>query len=222
MLGNSVPLFRLLGFEVKLDFSWIFLAALVSWSLATGYFPQNLEGLSAGTYWWMAIAGAIGLFASIILHELSHSLVARQYGLPITGITLFIFGGVAEMEREPPTPRAEFMMAIAGPIASYLLAGIFYLLSGIGSGSPLASVAAYLALINFVLGTFNLIPAFPLDGGRALRAILWSTSGDLTGSTRRTATLGQMFGAVMIGLGLVSLFYGNTIGGIWWALIVLP
>ena len=126
MLGKRITLFELLGFKVNVDLSWVFLALLITWSLAVGYFPAQFEGLSPVTYWSMAIVGAVGLFASIIFHELSHSLVARRYGLPIKGITLFIFGGVAEMEEEPSSAKAEFLMAIAGPIASLLLAAGFY------------------------------------------------------------------------------------------------
>ncbi len=132
MFGRGIPLFKILGFQVKLDASWLILAVLVTWSLAAGYFPSRYEGLSGPTYLWMGIAGALGLFASIVFHELSHSLVARRYGMSIKGITLFIFGGVAEMEDEPPTAKAEFMMAIAGPIASALLSGAFQFLGDFG------------------------------------------------------------------------------------------
>ena len=116
MFGRQIILFRLLGFDVKVDLSWAFLALLITWSLAKGYFPHAHPGLPHSTYWAMGMAGAAGLFASIVLHELSHSVVARRYDLPIRGITLFIFGGVAEMEREPGSPKVEFLMAIAGPL----------------------------------------------------------------------------------------------------------
>jgi len=120
MFGKRVDLFKLFGFEVRIDLSWVVLAILVAWSLSAGLFPFRYEGLSTRTYWIMGIVGAVGLFFSIIVHEMSHSLVARQFGMPIKGITLFLFGGVAEMKEEPPSPKAEFMMAIAGPLSSFI------------------------------------------------------------------------------------------------------
>ncbi len=223
MLGKHISLFTLFGFEVKLDFSWIFLALLISWSLATGYFPVTYGELSVATYWIMGIIGALGLFFSIIFHEMSHSLVARRYGLPIRGITLFIFGGVAEMEEEPKDARTEFLMAIAGPIASLLLAAIFGLCATIsvnlGIASAIGGVFSYLALINAVLALFNLLPAFPLDGGRVLRAALWHWKGDIRWATRIAARSGSGFGLLLIILGVLSLLSGNFIGGMWWFLI---
>jgi Zn-dependent protease/CBS domain-containing protein len=223
MFGQGIPLFRILGFQVKLDASWLILAVLVTWSLAAGYFPYRLGGLTEGTYLWMGVAGALGLFASIIAHELSHSLVARRYGMPIRGITLFIFGGVAEMEEEPPTAKSEFLMAIAGPIASALLALIFYYLAGfsarMGFGPPVPLVLEYLGFINMLLAGFNLVPAFPLDGGRMLRAALWGWKGDLRWATRIAANSGAAFGFALIALGLFLIVSGNMIGGIWYILI---
>lgn len=222
MLGRHVTLFRLLGFEVKLDLSWIFLAVLVTWTLAAGYFPSAHPGLGAPAYWSMAVVGAAGLFASIILHELSHSVVARGYGMQISGITLFIFGGVAEMREEPPSARAEFFMAIAGPIASLVLAGLFSLAAAMaGAETPFGIVLGYLALINLILAVFNMVPAFPLDGGRALRAVLWGWKGDMRWATRITAAMGFGFGLFLMALGLMSLLGGSVIGGLWWGLIGL-
>jgi len=129
MFGKRIDLFSILGFEVRIDLSWVIVAILIAWSLSTGVFPFRHEGLSVQTYWTMGILGAIGLFLSIIFHEMSHSLVARKFGIAIKGITLFIFGGVAEMKQEPPSPKAEFFMAAAGPLSSLLLALMFYALS---------------------------------------------------------------------------------------------
>lgn len=169
MFGRRVTLFKILGFKVQLDVSWMFLAVLVTWSLARGYFPAHYLGLSDSTYWWMGTVGAIGLFGSIVFHELAHSLVARHYGIPISSITLFIFGGVAQMEKEPPSPKAEFLMAIAGPISSFALSAASYLAFEVGYQVqlPLSAIGVlgYLAFANSLLGGFNLIPAFPLDGG---------------------------------------------------------
>ncbi|MCW8861353.1 MAG: site-2 protease family protein [Rhodospirillales bacterium] len=225
MFGKRISLFDLLGFRIYVDFSWIFIAALVTWSLAQGFFPGYYDGLSQSTYWTMGVVGALGLFFSIILHELAHSVVARQFGIPIKGITLFIFGGVAEMDREPPDPKSEFLMAIAGPIASGALALFFFAVSRIGKdwGLDVATVgvAGYLALINGILAAFNLVPAFPLDGGRALRAALWHLRGDLRAATRIAAQSGSIFGLMLILLGFIQLIGGNVVGGMWWGLIGL-
>ncbi len=221
--GKQVTLFELFGFKVQIDLSWIFLAMLVTWSLAAGFFPAYYKGLSPATYWWMAIAGALGLFGSLIFHELSHSIVARRYGIPIKGITLFIFGGVAHMEEEPPNAKGEFLMAIAGPIASIALAVGFWgvVQVGIASGAsvPVLAVASYLSLVNGLLAAFNLVPAFPLDGGRVFRAALWQWKGDIRSATRVASAVGSGFGIFLITLGLVSVITGAFIVGIWWFLI---
>jgi Zn-dependent protease/CBS domain-containing protein len=223
MNERSIKLFTLLGFEVKVGFSWVFLAVLVTWSLGVGFFPAMFPGLSPASYWGMGALGALGLFISIIFHELCHSLVGRLYAIPIRGITLFIFGGVAELQDEPPSAGSEFLMAIAGPISSFVLAGVAYVafLWGQAQGwaTAVVGVAYYLAVINAVLATFNLLPAFPLDGGRALRAALWRWKGDVRWATRWAANGGKLFGGALIALGLFSLIGGNFIGGLWWILI---
>ncbi len=225
MFGPKTRLFKIFGFEVKLDASWFFLALLISWSLAQGYFPALYEGLPKQTYWSMGVIGAIGIFFSIIFHELSHSLVARQYGLTIKGITLFIFGGVAEMENEPPNAKAEFMMAIAGPIASFVLSagfyGLFLVAESANAMAPLLGVLRYLAMVNMMLAVFNLVPAFPMDGGRMLRAALWHKTGDLSRATRTASRAGSLFGILLMILGVISIASGNFIGGLWWILIGL-
>ena len=223
MFGKRITLFNLLGFAVRIDASWLILAALITWSLARGYFPQAHPYLSTQTYWWMGVAGALGLFVSIVLHELAHSLVARREGIEMKGITLFIFGGVAEMGSEPPNAVAEIKMAIAGPIASFLIGGGFYALAlaagGGGGGAAVTGVLEYLAFINVILALFNMIPAFPLDGGRVLRGILWKSGKSLRQATGITSAIGAGFGFFLILLGLFSLFSGNFIAGLWWALI---
>jgi Zn-dependent protease/CBS domain-containing protein len=219
MFGKRIPVFKLLGFEVKVELSWLILAALMIWSLASNVFPSNIPELSPGTYLWMGVVGALGLFASIVFHELCHSLVARKYGLPITGITLFIFGGVAEMEDEPPSARSEFLMALAGPASSALLSLGFYGMRAWGQegGWPEAvrSVFGYLASLNASLAGFNLLPAFPLDGGRVLRSMLWGWKKDLWWATRIASRIGSGFGMLIIGLGALSLFLGNFVNGLW-------
>jgi Zn-dependent protease/CBS domain-containing protein len=225
MFGRRIRLFNLLGFEVRIDLSWLVIAVLVTWSLAKGLFPSYYPDLTTEVYWGMGVAGALGLFASIIFHEFCHSLVARKFGMQMKGITLFIFGGVAEMGDEPPTARAEFYMAAAGPVSSLLLSAVFYWLyrSDLGGdGNPAVSgVVGYLAAINALLAVFNLLPAFPLDGGRILRSILWGVKQDLSWATRISAGIGSAFAILLIFLGILSMLRGNLIGGIWWFLIGL-
>ncbi|MFZ5452245.1 MAG: site-2 protease family protein [Thermodesulfobacteriota bacterium] len=223
MFGRSYKLFNLFGFEVSIDLSWIVIAVLVSWSLAAGFFPYFYPHLTPQTYWVMGVIGALGLFLSVIFHEFCHSIVARRMGLPMKGITLFIFGGVAEMGDEPPSAKVEFSMAIAGPISSLVLAAVFYgiYLQGKAAGWPLPvnGVIRYLAYINVVLAIFNLVPAFPLDGGRVLRSILWGVWDDLRRATRVSAAVGSAFGFGLIALGIFQFIGGSFIAGLWWFLI---
>jgi Zn-dependent protease/CBS domain-containing protein len=220
---SGFHLFNLFGFEVRLDWTWFFLAILISWTLAVGYFPMQFPTLSTSTYWVMGIVGALGLFGSIVLHELCHSLVGRLYGIPIARITLFIFGGMAEMRDEPPSPKAEFFMAISGPLLSIGLGIIFYLLYQFGTFAdwpvPFNGVVAYLSLINFMVGIFNLLPGFPLDGGRVLRAIIWWKTGNLKEATHMSSQGGTWLGFILIAFGLLQLIQGWVISGIWMFLI---
>ncbi|MGH7970572.1 MAG: M50 family metallopeptidase, partial [Limisphaerales bacterium] len=194
-------------------------------SLARGIFPASVEGLPPATYWWMGVAGALGLFLSIVLHEFGHSVVARRFGIPMNGITLFIFGGVAEMGDEPPSPKSELLMAIAGPITSVVLGGIAYGLRRLSDAWawPIEStvILAYLSWINFALAAFNLIPAFPLDGGRVLRSILWGVRGNVVSATRIASAIGTGFAFLLIFWGIVSFVFGNFIMGVWWVILGL-
>ncbi|WP_284261850.1 site-2 protease family protein [Roseicyclus amphidinii] len=220
MFGHSVKLFDLFGFEIKVDASWLLIAALIVWSLASGYLPQVLPGLGPGAYLALAIAAMLGLFGSLILHELAHSLVARRYGLGIGGITLFLFGGVAELLDEPKSAGSEFWIAIAGPVMSFVLAALFGLAAmATGAEGIVGTILAYLASINLVLAVFNLLPAFPLDGGRVLRAWLWHRSGDMLGATRKASGAGTVLALGLMGLGLFSALSGGGIGGVWLVLI---
>lgn len=225
MFGRSVSLFSVSGIEIKIDWSWVIIAVLIAWSLAQGYFPSISEGLPQATYWGMGIVALVGLFASIVLHELGHSLVAQHYGLPIRGITLFVFGGVAEMTEEPARPKVEIAMAIAGPIVSLVLAAAFTVAASfaetLGVAAPAVVVLAYLGSLNLLLALFNLVPAFPLDGGRVLRGVLWWSTGDFRRATRWASLGGMLFSGVLIAVGLVSIFSGDFAGGIWWVLIGL-
>jgi len=223
MFGSRMKLFKLLGFEVRVDASWLVIAVLVTWSLASGLFPYLYPGISREAYWTMGVLGALGLFASIVAHEFCHSLVARKVGIPMKGITLFIFGGVAEMGDEPPTARAEFMMAIVGPLSSMAIGAVFYLIylygKSAGWDTPVNGVIYYVAYINGILAAFNLLPAFPLDGGRVLRSILWGAKGNLRWATRVSSSIGSAFGLGLIFLGIYKFVTGDVIGGVWMFLI---
>jgi Zn-dependent protease/CBS domain-containing protein len=223
LTGKKIPLFTLLGFKVEIDVTWFILAILIVWSLAKGLFPYYFKNLSETSYWLMAIAGAIGLFTSIIFHEFCHSIVARHYGLPMKGITLFIFGGIAEMTQEPQSPKVEFLMAAAGPLSSILLSATFFAVYFVGkiSGLPTTvnGVLAYLGWLNLILAAFNLIPAFPLDGGRILRSALWAAKKNLRWATKIASAFGNGFGIILIVLGIFSFINQNFIGGLWYILI---
>ena len=225
MFGRPISLFKVFGFEVKFDISWLLLAALITWSLASGLFLEYYKDLPPAAYWWMGVAGAVGLFLSIVVHELTHSLVARYYGISMKGITLFIFGGVAHMENDPPSPKAEFMMAIVGPLCSFLIGFLSFLLYTFGekNGWPVTinGVLNYLTWLNIVLAIFNLIPAFPLDGGRILRSALWIWKKDIRWATGIAAQIGSGFGILLIIMGIVYIISGNFVGGLWWFLIGL-
>jgi Zn-dependent protease len=224
MFGRRIQLFTAFGIPIRIDTSWFVVALLISWTLADSYFPSSYPGHPTATYWAKGIAGALGLFASIIIHELAHALAARQYGLSIRGITLFIFGGVAEMDREPPSAIAEFFVAIAGPIASVFLA-VSFLVTGFvwmfaGWPGSASGVLFYLMFINFVLVVFNMIPAFPLDGGRVLRSALWSWRKDLRWATAVTSRIGSGFGLLLIVFGVLEVVRRQDfIGGMWLFLI---
>lgn len=225
MFGRGIPLFKLFGFSVRLDWSWLIIFVLITWSLASGMFPFYYPDLSAATYFWMGLTGALGLFFSIVLHELGHSLIARRYGVEMRGITLFIFGGVAEMRNEPPSPSAELAIAVAGPIVSFAI-GLICLAAGFAGNAAglipgIRGVLMYLGWINLALVGFNLIPAFPLDGGRVLRALLWHHQNNLKSATRISSSIGSGFGMVLILLGIMSFIGGNVIGGMWWFLLGL-
>lgn len=225
MLGKQVKLFTIFGFAVRVHASWLIIALLVTWTLATQVFGVMQACFSPALCWMLAVAGTIGLFASVVFHELCHSLVARHYGLPMKGITLFIFGGVAEMDDEPPSAKVEFLMAIAGPASSVVLAGFFYGLQGItawmGPVVSLEGLLGWLGLINIILAAFNLIPGFPLDGGRVLRAGLWAWKGNIRWATRVASEVGSIFGFLLIALGVIDVMMGAAIAGLWLFLIGL-
>ncbi|HEX5757716.1 MAG TPA: site-2 protease family protein [Thermoanaerobaculia bacterium] len=222
---QRIELFRAFGIPIRIDYSWFVVFLLVAWSLATRAFPALVPGISPPLAWTMGAAGALGLFASVLLHELGHAVTAQRLGVRMRGITLFLFGGVAEMADEPPTPRVEFLVAIAGPVVSVALAlaGAAAAMVARLAGAPAAVVAllAYLGLLNGVLVAFNLIPAFPLDGGRVLRSALWAWKGSLRQATRIAAGVGSAFGLALLAWGLWRVVRGDVFGGIWSSLIGL-
>jgi len=223
MFGRAITLVKLFGFEVKIDLSWLILGLLITWTLAQGFFPNSYKGLEPAVYWAMGVAAAVGLLISIVFHELWHSLIARRFGLPMKGITLFIFGGVAEMTEEPPSPKAEFFMAAAGPVSSIVLGAALVGVSMFGQSTgwpkPFVGVSNYLGFLNLMLAGFNLIPAFPLDGGRVLRAVLWGWKDNLRWATRIASGIGAAFGLILVFIGAIRFISGNIIGGIWLFLI---
>lgn len=223
MFTNAIKIFTFNKFDIKIDPSWLVIAALVTWSLSQQYFPEALPTASQTAYLAMGVFAMLGLFASLLLHELAHSVVARRLGVPINSITLFLFGGVAELEEEPGSAPVEFWIAVAGPVMSLFLAFSFWTLELMATftamPAELIEVLSYLALINLVLALFNLLPAFPLDGGRVLRAYLWSRSGDILTATRAASQSGVFLAFLMMGFGMLALFQGALAVGLWQLMI---
>ena len=223
MFSNAIQLFSINGFKIRLDPSWFIIAALVIWSLSQQYFPSILSGASQTTYFVMSLVAMLCFFASLLLHELAHSIVARWFGVEIKNITLFIFGGVAELESEPQSATAEFSIALAGPAMSFSLSFGFWVLAQVSSIAYPAEaptlVLSYLALLNLILAVFNLVPAFPMDGGRVLRAYLWHRSGDILSATETAAKSGRTFAYLLMAFGLWSLFQGAVVTGLWQLMI---
>ena len=223
MFQNSKEIFSVFGFKIRIDPSWFIIAALIVWSLATAYFPSRLENATRYSLVNLSIISMLGLFVSLILHELAHSLVARMFNLKVGNITLFIFGGVAELERDPENAKSEFWIAIAGPIMSFVLAGLFWMLKsvieGVGGSPMIIELFRYLGLVNLVVAVFNLVPAFPLDGGRVLRSLLWHFKGNVIAATKIATRLGKTFAVFLIMLGVLFLFSSQIVSGIWQILI---
>ncbi|MDP6576356.1 MAG: site-2 protease family protein [Dehalococcoidales bacterium] len=214
---------KIFGIQFRLHYSWFFVFGLITVSLAWQYFPFIYPGWGSGTYWAVGIVASLLFFTSVVAHELAHSLVGRANGIPVKSITLFIFGGVAHMTREAARYGAEFRMAVAGPVASLLIGGLFFLLHLLlGDMSELiAAMAFWLATINVVLAVFNLIPGFPLDGGRVFRSLLWRFSGDYQRATQIATRVGRGVGYAFIlgGISMIFLFPQQWFSGLWLAFI---
>jgi Zn-dependent protease/predicted transcriptional regulator len=221
-MGEAVTLFRVFGIPVRIHVSWLVIVGLLTWSLAVGYFPQVLPGVPVAAHWVKGLVAALLLFASVLLHELSHSVAARRYGIPVAGITLHVFGGVSQLEREPDRPGAEFVIAIVGPLTSFGIAAILAAAAALVDFAPgPRAVVGYLTAVNVLVGVFNLIPGFPLDGGRLLRAALWKAKGDLQQASRMASRAGSAFAFLLMGIGALRAFAGEFLGGLWLVLIGL-
>lgn len=215
---GGIKLFRVSGIQISLDFSWFIIFFLIMWSLSAGYFPHAFPKEASSAYWIAGLAATLLFFASVLAHELSHSLVAIHHGLSVPSITLFVFGGVSQLSEEAKDPSSELKIAIAGPLSSVVLAGFFYglsLLTGQFARPIVVAVFSYLAIINAALAVFNLIPGFPLDGGRVLRAIYWAKKGSIQKATKLTSDIGKIFAIFMIIWGGLQVLAGALIGGLW-------
>ncbi len=221
-MKNSFQIGRLFGISIRIDYTWFVVFALIVWTLGSHYFPRQYPLWSQSIYWLMGIVTAVIFFASIIAHELAHSLVSKSKGVPVNSITLFIFGGVAEISDEPKKPSAEFLMAIAGPLTSFVIAIVFWLLSMVSgyNRTPFSAMMLWLSIINTTIAVFNLIPGFPLDGGRILRSIIWKVTGNFKTATRSASFVGRVIAYLFILWGIWRIFAKNDVfGGIWIAFI---
>ncbi len=216
---NGFRIGRIFGFTIRVDFSWFVLFFLILWTFTIGVFPTSVPGLSHLTYLAMGSVTTVLFFASLVVHELSHSLVARSKGIPVDGITLFIFGGMAHTRAEAERAGDEFVIAAAGPLCSIavalVLAALYLATTSAGAGAPVIAVIKQVAVLNMTIAVFNLLPGFPLDGGRLFRALLWRVTGDLTRATKLATNCGQLLGLALIAIGLWQAFSGSTVGGLW-------
>lgn len=241
MTRGAISLGRLFGINIRVDWSWLFIFLLITWNLSI-VFAQVRPDWGTAFRWGVAAFAAILFFASVLAHELAHSLMARSRGIPVRSITLFLFGGVSNLQQDPETPRSEFLMAIVGPLTSFIIGGILIVVAGALAtpgtatpGDPLGALAQmgalpliflWLGWINIILGIFNMVPGFPLDGGRVLRSIFWAATNDLRRATRWASGVGQGVAWLMIGVGIAMIFgvqvpfFGTgLIGGVWLAFI---
>ncbi len=216
---DHIQIARVIGIPIYLHFSWLIIFGLIVWTLSTGYFPAEYPDLPASSNWAKGLVASLLFFVSILLHELGHAAVALRHGLRTRSITLFIFGGVAQLEKDPKDGKVEFWMAAAGPLVSLGLAGLFYVCEMLPFVGPSgAAVAKYLAMINLILALFNLVPAFPMDGGRLLRGALWGSMGKAR-ATQIASGAGTFFAFFLMFVGVSSLLRGDSLGGVWFILI---
>ena len=221
MTRNTFHLGTLRGIEIGIHVSWLIAFVLVTWSIAMGFVPQVLQHVDPLEAWVIGAIAAVLLFVSVLVHELAHSFVAISRGLPVHSITLFLFGGVSNLTAEPKDPRTEFLIAIVGPLTSFAIAGVVLLLTSIPVDERIAVVMGYLIVVNILLGAFNLIPGFPLDGGRVFRSIVWKATGSVRRATETAAAVGQLAGFGFVAWGVLRVFDGDLLGGLWTATIGL-
>ena len=217
-MRHGLVIGRILGIEIRANWSIAVIGLLISWSLAEAVLPEWIEGYSAGEYWAAAIAASVAFIAGIVAHELGHSIVALHEGVTVSSVTLWLFGGVAKLESQAESPTSAFRIAAAGPLVSAAL-GIASLLLSFAFGSLAAACFVWFGVMSLVLAAFNLLPAFPLDGGRIYHAIVWARTGDQEHATERAAALGQLMGGGLVVLGLLEVVFLGTVGGLWLMLI---
>ncbi|MFA6170787.1 MAG: site-2 protease family protein [Candidatus Margulisiibacteriota bacterium] len=222
-MKKTFKVLTLFDIPVEINYTWFIVFALVIFTLAGGYFPETDPGLNYPAYLMMAVVSSLLLFTSLLAHEFSHSVVAMRNDLPIHGITLFIFGGIAHLEKEPETPWVEFKMAIAGPLMSFGLGLFFFFLTQLllryNVPSYVISMSNYLFIVNLAVALFNLIPGFPLDGGRVLRSILWKIMGNLSRATRIASGIGRALAFLIMAYGFFLVFAGLFLNGLWFIFI---
>jgi Zn-dependent protease/predicted transcriptional regulator len=218
VFGNSWRLGRLAGIDIRVDTSWVLIALLLGYSLYT-QFLGSFRGIAQSTAALLAFAFAILFFGSVLAHEMAHALVARARGIPVHGITLFLFGGATHAKVESKGPKDEFLVSVVGPLSSLALGGAFLGLGQLAFAAPIAGGIRYLGGVNIVLAIFNLLPGFPLDGGRVLRSAVWRTTGSLTRATIVASVSGQIVGYMLVGAGLLLVFVRSLFSGVWLASI---
>jgi Zn-dependent protease/CBS domain-containing protein len=216
VIGRGFPLLRIFGIEVGIHWSWLIIFALVTWSLAVGFFPGRIEDLAVAEGWVLGAVASVLLFVSVLVHELAHAFMARRQGLEAKSITLFLFGGVANLGGDAKKPSAEFLIAVVGPLTSLAIAAIAGAAAlSLGLETRAGLVAGYLGAVNALLAVFNLIPGFPLDGGRLLRAIVWRLTGNIQRATRVAGFVGQLFAWGLMFWGFLRLLAGDLVFGVW-------
>lgn len=218
---GALTIGKIFNIPIELHYTWFFIFLLLAWGLASGFFPAMYPDMGAAARWMLGAAAAVLLFVSVLLHELAHSVVAKSFKMPVRKITLFFFGGVASIPGEGITPKKEFWMAIAGPLFSLCLGFLFFAVFKLSTIIYVTAICRYLYFINFVLAGFNLVPGFPLDGGRVLRSILWAIYKDVKKATRIAAYGGKVFAVILIVMGFLNLI-GIVIflfGGIWFIIL---
>ncbi len=220
-MKSSFRLMRIAGIDIGIHYTWIFIFLLITWTVSQGWFRPQYPEWDTATYWITGASAALMLFAAVLVHELAHSFVALSKGMKVSSITLFLFGGVSNIAEEPKEPGTEFTMSIVGPLSSLALAGLFFVSTGMvqDQRSPTAALLNYLAVINLALAIFNILPGFPLDGGRVLRSIIWAKTRDLVKATNIAGSVGHAFGWLLILFGAINAFSGNFLGGFWIAFI---